>query len=150
MPVSVLWWQWLLFGLLLMVAELVSPGGFYMIFFGVGAVVVGLLVGLGVGGGTTAQFGAFAALSVVSLVVFRSRLLKWFQADPQQPAVDQLVGEIGVTDEALSPGQVGRVELRGTAWSARNVTALPLARGVRVRVRRVDGLTLDVEPEGVH
>jgi membrane protein implicated in regulation of membrane protease activity len=147
---NVLWWQWLVFGLVLMLAELVSPGGFYIIFFGVAAFIVGLIVGLGVTTETTTQLGMFVVLAVLSLAVFRGRLLKWFQADPQRPPVDQLVGEVGVADEDLSPGQVGRVELRGTAWSARNDSADVLARGVRVKVTRVDGLTLHVKPEGAH
>jgi len=43
---------------------------------------------------------------------------------------------------------VGRIELRGTAWSARNAASLLLPRGVRCRVVSVDGLTLLVEAEG--
>jgi membrane protein implicated in regulation of membrane protease activity len=147
---TVLWWQWLIFGLVLMLAELLLPGGFYFIFFGVAAVVVGLVVGLGATTDTTTEIALFVVMAVLSLVVFRGRLLKWFQADPQQPPVDQLIGEVGVANEDLSPGQVGRVELRGTAWSARNDSATVLARGVRVRVTRVDGLTLHVKPEGAH
>jgi len=147
---TVLWWQWLVFGLVLMLAELLSPGGFYIIFFGIAAVIVGLIVGLGVTTDTTAEIGMFVVLAVLSLAVFRGRLLKWFQADPQRPPVDQLVGEVGVANEDLSPGQVGRVELRGAAWSARNDSADVLARGVRVKVTRVDGLTLHVKPEGAH
>jgi membrane protein implicated in regulation of membrane protease activity len=148
MALNILWWQWLLFGLVLMAAELASPGGFYIIFFGIAAVAVGLLDGAGMAGGTTTQIALFAVLAVMTLVVFRSRLLRWFQADPQRPAVDQLVGEVGVAGEDLPPGQVGRVELRGTAWSARNGSTVIVARGGRVRVTGVEGLTLDVEPEG--
>ena len=117
-------------------------------FFGVAAIVVGLLEGLGVMSDTTAQLAVFVVVAVLSLVLFRSRLLKWFQADPQKPPVDQLVGEVGVANEDLSPGQVGRVELRGTHWSARNESGSVVPRGVRVRVTAVDGLTLSVTPEG--
>ena len=38
---TILWWHWLVVGLLLMVGELATPGGFYIIFFGVGAVLTG-------------------------------------------------------------------------------------------------------------
>ena len=38
------WWIWILFGLLLLLVELVTPGGFYILFFGIGAVIVGILV----------------------------------------------------------------------------------------------------------
>lgn len=68
--------------------------------------------------------------------------------EPQSPAVDALVGEVGVASEDLAPGKIGRVELRGTPWSARNMTSAVLARGARCRVVRVDGLTVEVEPEG--
>jgi len=36
------WWMWLAGGLVLMVAELATPSGFYMLFFGVGAFGVAL------------------------------------------------------------------------------------------------------------
>ena len=41
-----LWWAWLLVGFLLVVAELLTPGGFYLLFFGLAGVVVGLLLSL--------------------------------------------------------------------------------------------------------
>ena len=146
---TILWWQWLLLGLALMVAELATPGGFYMVFFGTGAVIVGLLAAMDLAGPTSVQLLLFAVLSVGSLMLFRSRLLKWFQKDPQTPPpTDQLVGEVGVAGEDLAPGQVGRVELRGTAWSARNRGGALLPRGARFRVVSMDGLMLQVEPEG--
>lgn len=37
------WWHWLVFGLVLVLAEVATAGGFYIIFFGIGAIVVGLL-----------------------------------------------------------------------------------------------------------
>ena len=109
-----LWWQWLVLGFALMIAELATPGGFYVIFFGLSAVVVGLLAGAGVAGPMSAQLLLFAVLAVASLVLFRRRLLQLFQSDPQRPPVDRLVGEVGTSTEDLAPGQVGRVELHGS------------------------------------
>ena len=145
---AILWWHWLVLGLLLVVAEMAAAGGFYIVFFGVGAIVVAALVAFDLAGPLWMQLLLFAAISVSSLLIFRRRLLKWIQFEPQSPAVDTLVGEIGVAAEDLPPGKVGRVELRGTAWSARNATSALLARGARCRVIRVEGLTVDVEPEG--
>jgi membrane protein implicated in regulation of membrane protease activity len=45
----------------------------------------------------------------------------------------------------VGPGCVGKGELRGTTWSVRTSGAQTLRRGERVRVTRVDGLTLWVE-----
>ena len=38
----------------------------------------------------------------------------------------------------------GRVRVHGETWSAR--TVVPLAQGQPVRIRSIDGLTLEVEP----
>ena len=146
---TILWWQWLVLGLLLMLGELVTPGGFYIIFFGIGAILVGLLAGVDLAGPSWMQLLLFSASSVGLLVVFRARLLNWMQIDPQLPPVDALIGEVGVATSQLEPGAIGKVELRGSSWSARNVSNAMLGAGSRCRVLRVDGLMLDVTPEGV-
>jgi inner membrane protein len=33
------WWIWLVGGMLLLLVEIVTPGGFYFLFFGVGALL---------------------------------------------------------------------------------------------------------------
>jgi len=143
------WWHWLVLGLVLVIAELASAGGFYVIFFGIAALVVGILAGLGFAGPLWVQLLLFSVLSVATLLLFRGRLLEWMQPDPQRPEVDSLIGEIGLASEDFAPGVIGRVEVRGATWSARNAASAPVVRGTRVRVVRVDGLTLHVEPEGV-
>lgn len=145
---SLLWWHWIVVGLLLILGEMASAGGFYVIFFGVAALLVGILAAFGVAGPGWAQLILFSVLSISSLALFRSPLMKWMQLDPQRPAVDPLIGEIGITQEDIVPGGVGRLELRGTSWSGRNATSSALTRGTRCRVVRVEGLMLHVEPEG--
>ena len=48
---------------------------------------------------------------------------------------------------AILPGAVGKAELRGTSWNARNAAERPLAAGERCRVTGMDGLQLLLEPE---
>ena len=146
---TILWWHWMLLGLALMVAEIATPGGFFLIFFGVAAVIIGALAGIDAAGPVWLQLLLFSVLSVASLLLFRNRIMRMFQHDPQQPPVDRLIGEIGTASEDLAAGAIGRVELRGSAWTARNRSPGVVARGTRVRVVSVDGLTLFVEPEGV-
>jgi membrane protein implicated in regulation of membrane protease activity len=145
---TILWWHWLVLGLLLVGGELVSAGGFFIIFFGVGALAVGLLASAGMAGPIWVQLLLFSGVSVATLLLFRSRLLTLFQQDPQAPSIGQLVGEIGTVSGALAPGDVGRGELHGSAWSARNASSERLVGGARVRVLRVEGLMLYVAPEG--
>lgn len=145
---ELLWWHWLVIGLLLVLSELATPGGFFVIFFGVSALIVGGLAAIELAGPVSMQVLLFSVLSVLSLVLFRSRLLKAIQLEPQRPAVDELVGEVGILEGEIAPGQVGKIEVRGTVWQARNTTDSTLATGRRCQVVRVSGLMLDVEPEG--
>ena len=110
--------------------------------------LVGVLASFEAAGPIWTQMLLFSVLSVASLLLFRTRLLNAMQREPQLPPIDTLVGEIGSAVDALEPGEVGRVELRGTVWSARNTVGVGMAPGARCRVVRVDGLLLDVEPEG--
>ena len=48
----------------------------------------------------------------------------------------------------MGAGANGRVELRGTTWSARNTGTTLLARGHRCVVVRTERLTLLVKPDG--
>jgi len=145
---DILWWHWLVLGLLLVAGEIATPGGFYLIFFGLGAVVVGLLASAGLAGPVALQVLAFSVISVASLLLFRSRLLKAMQSNPQAPPIDTLVGEIGTATETLAPDAVGKIELRGTTWTARNASEGAIAPGARCRVIRVEGLMLHIWPEG--
>jgi hypothetical protein len=140
-----LWWLWVLLGLALFVVEVMTPGGFYMLFFGVAAMVVGALMGLGLAGPLWAQLFLFSVLSVGSLVLFRGRLLNWFKAHQgPEPRVDSLVGEFAVLHDDLAAGAFGKAELRGTVWTVQNTGERLLSRGERCRVDRVEGLTLYV------
>jgi membrane protein implicated in regulation of membrane protease activity len=133
--------------LVLLGVEVFTPGGFFVLFFGVGALVVAVLVGLGVGGPAWAQWLIFSVVSVVSLLLFRSRLLAWFGRGEAGSRLDTLEGEVATPLEDLAPGAIGKAELRGTSWTAHNAGDRALARGQRCRVVRVDGLTLHVRAE---
>jgi membrane protein implicated in regulation of membrane protease activity len=140
------WWVWLLAGLGLLGFELLTPGGFFILFFGLGALIVGALAGLGLTEPVWLQWLLFSLLSVGSLLLFRRRLLAWLQS-PEARAAVGLVGDVAVLLDDVPPGAVGKAELRGTAWSVRHDGPETLARGRRCRVERVDGLTLHVRPE---
>ena len=136
------WWLWLLFGLGLLAVEAATPGGFVALFFGIGAVVVGVLSAVGLADAAWLQWILFSALSVVSLALLRGPLKARLQLKGNVAAVDSLVGEEAVVLEEMSAGDVGKVELRGSMWNARAAGAVPLPKGYRGRVERVEGLTL--------
>jgi inner membrane protein len=144
-----LWWYWVVLGLILAALEMATPGGFFLLFFGLGAIVVGFLELAGIAGPTWLQWLSYALVSTASLLLFRGRLLRYMHRDDwMRPQVDALTDDVATALEEIAPGSIGRVELRGTAWSARNVGGGLLTKGQRCAVQRVDGLTLYIVPEG--
>lgn len=139
------WWLWLVLGLTLSALELMSTGGFYLIFFGVSALFLGLLTAVGLSGPVWVQWLVFTLFSIVLLLAFRRPILRMMQVETGP--VDSLVGQTAVILDTIAPGTVGRAELRGATWSARNLHSADLARGQRCRVERVDGLMLFLLPE---
>ena len=138
--------MWLVLGLVLLVLELVTPTGFFVMFFGLGALTVGILTRLGLAGPAWSEWLIFTITSVVYLLLFRGRLRGRVEQQPHA-GVDTLVGELVVPRERIGPGQVGRADLRGTTWNARNDGNVNLEVGQRCRVVGVDGLIVSIQPE---
>lgn len=143
-----IWWLWLFLGLILLGIEVMTPGGFYVLFFGLSALIVGALAGFEVVRVEWAQWLLFSLLSVGSLAVFRNPLRRLTNAHaPKDDRVDSLIGESALVLDALGPGEQGKAELRGSIWNAKNTGATPLSKGQRGRVTKVMGLTLWIEGE---
>ena len=140
------WWQWLAGGLALVVLEVVTPSGFFIIFFGLAALTVGVLARLAIVNAWAMQWLIFTVLSVAYLLLFRGRLQSRVQMPPP-PKMDSIVGVLAVAQERLLPGVVGRVEVRGAAWSARNTSSVVIEIGQRCTVISVEGLLLTVAAE---
>lgn len=140
------WWMWLAGGFVLLVLELVTPSGFYIMFFGVGAILTGVAASAGLVSGVVTQWFTFTVISVLSLLLFRGKIQRWVEP-VQRPPIDSLIGEIAFPVEAMPPGSVGRVALRGSNWEARNVGDTALGANQRCRVTRVSGLQLGVVAE---
>ncbi len=86
-------WAWLVLGFVLLASELASPSGFYLLFAGIGAIIVGLL-GLGeLSGPPWAQWLLFTLISVLSVVTLRSRMVRSFNkadamlSSPRSPSI---------------------------------------------------------------
>ncbi|MEO8341202.1 MAG: NfeD family protein [Nitrospirota bacterium] len=143
-----IWWYWMLLGLVLLGVEMVTPGGFYILFFGLAALIVGSLAGLGFAQADWLQWLLFSGLAILSLLVFRGPLLaRLNKQDKGLPAVDTLAGESAIPLEDLAVGGTGKAELRGTTWTAHNAGPFPLIKGQRCKVERIEGLTIWIAVE---
>lgn len=140
------WWAWITLGAGLLAAEIIISTDFYLVFFGVSGLVMGLLLAFGVPLPTAAQWLIYVALSALALVVYRQKIRSRFMSTAQELS-PELVDEIGVAKEAILAGGRGTVELRGTVWDARNEGEEDLAEGGRCVVMSVDGLSLVVRAQ---
>ena len=143
-----IWWYWMVLGLALLGAEMTTPGGFYILFFGLAALIVGTLVGLNLVQTDWLQWLLFSIIAVGSLLLFRGPLLARINDERKgQPDIDSMVGETAIPLEALAVGDTGKAELRGTTWTVKNVGSSRLHKGQRGKVTRVEGLTLWITSE---
>jgi len=86
---------------------------------------------------------AFAvSLSFAAITVFLLSLVIRAARNKVATGIETLPGRIATAMEPLNPA--GRVRLDGDFWNA--VSSAPVSKGEQVRVRKIDGLTLEVEP----
>lgn len=140
-------WMWLAGGLVLLAVELATPSGFFVMFFGIGALLTGLAAAAGAVTTPVPQWTLFTVSSVLSLLLFRGKIQKRVEHSGPLLPVDSLVGEIAFPVDAMAAGAVGRVALRGSSWEARNEGDTTLGANQRCRVTRVSGLQLGVVAE---
>ena len=112
---------------------------------GVLAMVLGalMLINAKLPGGTIALATALSvAVPFALITVFLLRLVIHARRMKVATGTTGMVGEIGRVESPLQPA--GTIYVHGELWSA--FSAQPLPRGTVVRVRSIDGMTLEVEP----
>ena len=86
-----------------------------------------------------------AGVILAGFVVFASRkALAAHRDEPVRTGSEELVGSVGEVREPLDPE--GQIFVQGALWKARATGADQIGLGTRVRVKAVDGLTLEVQP----
>lgn len=146
---ELVWWHWVVVGLVLGLIELFVPS-FFIIWFGLGA----LLVGLALLGTPDMAFTSQILLWTVASMVMTALWFRVFRKDGRKTRsgqADEVVGEVGVLVRAVEPLGVasahGEVRFQKPILGADVWPCLadePIAAGERVRVLAVDGQLLKV------
>ena len=139
------WWLWMLLGFALLAVEVFTPGAFYFFFFGVGAILVGALVGIDADVSVSLQWLLFSIFSVATLLLFRQKLVALLDSkniNARTGDLDSIVSEVMTLTEDLAPNATGKAEGRGSSWTVVNGGSEPLRKGQRCRVYQMEGLTL--------
>jgi membrane protein implicated in regulation of membrane protease activity len=138
---------WFVLGLLLVLSEFAVPG-VMICFFGFAALLVAGLLLVWPTAPTSVVLAAYIVLSLALLFGLRRYMPKTFRghakAAESDPDEDDVAGSRVVVVEAVAPNRPGKVEFRGTNWTA--VSDAALAAGAAAVVVRRDNLTLTVRP----
>ncbi len=142
---ELVWWHWIVLGLLLIGAEALT-GTFFMLWFGLGAVATALLVAV-LPLGIAAQMMLWAGASIAMTAAW----MKWFKNPDRTGSGMAKQGVLGLTGLVSRPipdlgeGEVmfQRPVLGADRWPA--LSDEPIAAGVKVRIVDVLGQTLKVE-----
>jgi inner membrane protein len=139
-------WNWMALGLVLLALEIMVPG-FFLLWIGIAAVLVGTLaLMIGDAGGFTwhVQVLLFLVLSLVSAYIGK-RIMAKGDGVSEQPMLnqisEQLVGRTGTLTEPIVNSR-GRVRLGDTQW---RVTGPDLPAGATIKVVSAKGSELGVE-----
>lgn len=135
------WWHWEIAGLALVLLELAVPA-FFVIWFGFGAMLVGLALLVAPGLALSAQIGLWV-LASVGMVVLWFRVFKRSQHKTLVgTAAGEVIGEVGLLVSAVAPFERGKVRFQRPVLGAEEWTCVAeaaIAAGERVRVVSVEG-----------
>jgi hypothetical protein len=142
---SVTVWHWWIFGVVLLVLELLAPGVFFL-WIAVAAGITGLISLTLPGMAIEFQFLIFAVFAVVVTIAGR----KWFasrQNTTDHPYLNQrgqhLFGRVVSLVDATQNAEA-RIHLDGTVWRVN--TGVDLPAGHKIRITAIDGTILQAEP----
>jgi inner membrane protein len=139
------WWYWISIGILILLAEALTPGGFYLVFIGLAGLVTGactpFIHTLWI------EITLFAVLSTIFIAVFRKPLVKRLKKATPQADVPEFIGETATAVEPIPAGGEGNVELRGSIWKARNAGEKDLVQKAMCTVFAREGLLFIVKPK---
>ena len=137
-------YTWLLLTAALLVIEALTAG-LTTIWFAGGSIVALILTFLGAP--VWLQTGAFAAVSLILLLVTRPLALKYMNKGKGATSLDRMVGrEVLVTEQIDNLRGTGEVQVDGQYWMARSADSeLTIEKGETARVRSIQGVKLIVD-----
>ncbi|MBT8449870.1 MAG: NfeD family protein [Gammaproteobacteria bacterium] len=141
---ALLYWHWIVIGLILVALEMVLPG-FILLWFGLAAIAIGALAFIFPSMAWEMQIFLFAVFSVSSIFIWKKMHKGSREDDPEETFLNQrgvnLIGRKTVLIEAIVDG-VGKIKIDDTFW---RVIGSDLPEGAHVEITDATGATLTVK-----
>lgn len=140
---------WTLLALTLAALEIALP---VFVFASLAVAALASALAAWLGAGIEGQVLVFVVTAVNVLLIARRRGRRWLaQSSPLPTNVGALPGTRGIVAVLIdNTREEGRVLLQGMEWSARSARGTLIPPDTAVRVIRVDGVKLIVEPDATH
>ena len=142
---TVLWWHWIIFGIVLLILEM-SIGTFFMLGLGVAAIIVGIIDTL-FATSFTVELSIWMVLSILTIMAW----FKWFREDPitESGQSNYRLDTLGIVVEDIQPHSRGKVTfdtpvLGNTSWHA--TSKVDINKDTRVKIVEINGQLIQVEP----
>ncbi|MDH7514578.1 MAG: NfeD family protein [Bacteroidota bacterium] len=141
------YYWWFVFALVFFIMEIITPG-FVLMWFGIGALISGVLDLLGVHD-IILQVIVFVVTSIVlvslSRTLFKNVFMRSSPGAGLKTNAEALIGKTGVVTEAIdNERSTGRILVDGQDWAARSENVEVIRPSERVRVTGFEGARLIV------
>lgn len=140
-------WMWAILGLALLSIELLT-GTFYILWFGISALCVALMLGLFPGASLSLQLLAFSVMSLSTLAVWRHKYRTQPSGSRIGQSSDDSIGKVGRITVEVSRSQNGTITFTVPVMSSREWTAISeetITAGEEAEVVSIEGNYLRVK-----
>ena len=132
-----IWLIWMAVAAVFIIGEIFTLG-FFLLWFGIGAAVAGILAIFGLGGSW--QWGAFAVVSGVLFVLSRRFAERFSKKQPPGIGADRFIDKKGVVlEEVDNIKNSGRIRMGKEEWRAESDTGEVIPVGKMVEVTKLVG-----------
>ena len=143
---EILWWHWIVLGIVLMLAELAVPA-FFLVWFGLGAVIVGAIVFLFPGLPLAWQVILWTVSSIAFVWLWFRIFKPGMHKTRSGMSKGALIGEIGLVIRDIRPFDKGQIRfqkpiLGSEIWES--IADEEIKVGERIKVMDVEGNILKV------
>lgn len=133
-PIPIIWAS---IGIILLIAE-VFTASFFVLFFGISALIVALITFFGLDH-RAIEIALFAAIGLMSLFLFRKKLVKSFSS---KGIVQGDHDKVIKLDQDIEPRGESQISYQGSSWKAINNSDTRMMSGERVKIERIDGIKI--------
>lgn len=135
--------SWVILGVILTVIEIVTPT-FFIFWFALGAFSASVLAYFDFS--LLIQVIIFVVVSGVLVVLTRPLSKRLVGSSEKEISVDEIIGKTGVVIRDIKPGSFGIVKVGSEEWRAVSNFERVIRKDSKVRVLKLEGTTLIVEP----